>query len=169
MSSGIIFIVGLMGSGKTSVGKLLSKKIRKKFFDTDQEIVRQENLNIGKIFERYGENHFRELEYKTLLRLKDNIESIISTGGGIILKKENIDIMLGNGVIIFLDIDIETQIMRIKNKKNRPLLKSNNLRNELLIMKNYRDKIYKSIASYTINVSKKTNNEIINKIRIFLK
>ena len=106
MNSKIIFIVGLMGSGKTSIGKLLSKKMEKKFFDTDKEIIGQENLTIGQIFKKFGEKYFRELEYKTLSRLKDNIGCIISTGGGIVLKKENIDIMVGSGTIIFLDINI---------------------------------------------------------------
>ena len=84
MSSKIIFIVGLMGSGKTSVGKILAKKIGRQFFDTDQEIIRNENLNISQIFDKHGENYFRELEYKVLTKLKNNSESIISTGGGIV-------------------------------------------------------------------------------------
>jgi shikimate kinase len=169
MNSKIIFIVGLMGSGKTSIGKLLSKKMEKKFFDTDKEIIGQENLTIGQIFKKFGEKYFRELEYKTLSRLKDNIGCIISTGGGIVLKKENIDIMVGSGTIIFLDINVEEQINRIKNKKNRPLLNDQNLENDLLVMKNSRDPIYKSVADYTINVSKKTKNEIVSGIEVYLK
>ncbi|MEC9205775.1 MAG: shikimate kinase [Pseudomonadota bacterium] len=168
MNSNIIFIIGLMGSGKTSIGKALSKKINRKFFDTDQEIIRNENSNIGQIFNRYGENYFRELEYKTLLKLKDNNNSIISTGGGIVLKKENIDIMKNNGIIIFLNIDVKEQIMRIKNKKNRPLLDSKDPEKDLLNMKDSRDKVYNSIANLKIDVSSDTKNGIVNRIKVYL-
>ena len=168
MSSKIIFIVGLMGSGKTSVGKILAKKIGRQFFDTDQEIIRNENLNISQIFDKHGENYFRELEYKVLTKLKNNTESIISTGGGIVLKKENIDIMTDNGIIIFLNIDVKTQITRIKNKKNRPLLDSNNLKDDLKNMKNCRDKIYESIADYIVDVSETTKYKVIESIQMYL-
>ena len=168
MSSNIIFIVGLMGSGKTSVGKVLSKKIQRPFFDIDQEIIKRENLNISQIFDKYGENYFRELEYKTLSKLKDNINCIISTGGGIVLKKENINIMTKNGTIVFLDIDVETQMSRIKNKKNRPLLNSENLKDDLKKMKDDRDKVYKSIANYVIDVSKETKYKVIDRIQVYL-
>ena len=168
MSSNIIFIVGLMGSGKTSVGKVLSKKIQRPFFDIDKEIIKRENLNISQIFDKYGENYFRELEYKTLSKLKDNINSIISTGGGIVLQKENIDIMTENGTIVFLDIDVETQMSRIKNKKNRPLLNSANLKDDLKKMKDDRDKIYKSISNYVIDVSNETKYKVIDKIQMYL-
>tara|TARA_B100001123_G_scaffold90344_1_gene103858 strand:- start:9106 stop:9630 length:525 start_codon:yes stop_codon:yes gene_type:complete len=168
MSSKIIFIVGLMGSGKTSVGKILAKKIGRQFFDTDQEIIRNENLNISQIFDKHGENYFRELEYKVLTKLKNNTESIISTGGGIVLKKENIDIMTDNGIIVFLNIDVKTQITRIKNKKNRPLLDSNNLKDDLKNMKNGRDKIYESIADYIVDVSETTKYKVIESIQMYL-
>ena len=168
MSSKIIFIVGLMGSGKTSVGKILAKKIGRQFFDTDQEIIRNENLNISQIFDKHGENYFRELEYKVLTKLKNNTESIISTGGGIVLKKENIDIMTDNGIIIFLNIDVKTQITRIKNKKNRPLFDSNNLKDDLKNMKNGRDKIYESIADYIVDVSETTKYKVIESIQMYL-
>ena len=168
MSSKIIFIVGLMGSGKTSVGKILAKKIGRQYFDTDQEIIRNENLNISQIFDKHGENYFRELEYKVLTKLKNNTESIISTGGGIVLKKENIDIMTDNGIIVFLNIDVKTQITRIKNKKNRPLLDSNNLKDDLKNMKNGRDKIYESIADYIVDVSETTKYKVIESIQMYL-
>ena len=168
MSSKIIFFVGLMGSGKTSVGKILAKKIGRQFFDTDQEIIRNENLNISQIFDKHGENYFRELEYKVLTKLKNNTESIISTGGGIVLKKENIDIMTDNGIIVFLNIDVKTQITRIKNKKNRPLLDSNNLKDDLKNMKNGRDKIYESIADYIVDVSETTKYKVIESIQMYL-
>ncbi|MEC7832829.1 MAG: shikimate kinase, partial [Pseudomonadota bacterium] len=110
MNSNIIFIVGLMGSGKTSVGKILAKKVGRNFYDTDQEIIKNEKLDISQIFNKYGEDYFRELEHTILKKIISNQGAIVSTGGGIVLKKENVDIMKDNGIIIFLNIDVETQI-----------------------------------------------------------
>ena len=168
MNSNIIFIVGLMGSGKTSVGKILAKKVGRNFFDTDQEIIKNEKLDISQIFNKYGEDYFRELEHAILKRIISNEGSIVSTGGGIVLKKENIDIMKDNGIIIFLNIDVETQIARIKNKKNRPLLKNSNLEDDLKNMKNDRDKVYESISNLKIDVSGVTKYKVIDDIQIYL-
>ena len=168
MNSNIIFIVGLMGSGKTSVGKILAKKVDRNFFDTDQEIIKNEKLDISQIFNKYGEDYFRELEHAILKKIISNEGSIVSTGGGIVLKKENIDIMKDNGIIIFLNIDVETQIARIKNKKNRPLLKNSNLEDDLKNMKNDRDKIYESISNFKIDVSRITKYKAIDDIQLYL-
>ncbi len=168
MNSNIIFIVGLMGSGKTSVGKILAKKVGRNFFDTDQEIIKNEKLDISQIFNKYGEDYFRELEHTILKKIISNQGAIVSTGGGIVLKKENVDIMKDNGIIIFLNIDVETQIARIKNKKNRPLLKNRNLKGDLKNMKNDRDKIYESISNLKIDVSGVTKYKVIDDIQIYL-
>ncbi len=168
MNSNIIFIVGLMGSGKTSVGKILAKKVGRNFFDTDQEIIKNEKLDISQIFNKYGEDYFRELEHTILKKIISNEGSIVSTGGGIVLKKENIDIMKDNGIIIFLNIDVETQIARIKNKKNRPLLKNSNLEDDLKNMKNDRDKIYESISNFKVDVSRITKYKAIDDIQLYL-
>ena len=168
MNSNIIFIVGLMGSGKTSVGKILAKKVGRNFYDTDQEIIKNEKLDISQIFNKYGEDYFRELEHTILKKIISNQGAIVSTGGGIVLKKENVDIMKDNGIIIFLNIDVETQIARIKNKKNRPLLKNRNLKGDLKNMKNDRDKIYESISNFKIDVSRITKYKAIDDIQLYL-
>ncbi len=168
MNSNIIFIVGLMGSGKTSVGKILAKKVGRNFYDTDQEIIKNEKLDISQIFNKYGEDYFRELEHTILKKIISNQGAIVSTGGGIVLKKENVDIMKDNGIIIFLNIDVETQIARIKNKKNRPLLKNSNLKSDLKNMKNDRDKVYESISNLKIDVSGVTKYKVIDDIQIYL-
>ena len=168
-NSNIIFLIGLMGSGKTSIGKLLAKETAREFVDTDHEIIKEKNLTIDNIFKKFGENYFRDIEHNTLLKLIKNKNSIISTGGGIILKKENVDIMINSGKIIFLDIDIKTQILRIKNKKNRPLLDNDHMEEDLKKMKESRDRIYNSIANYIVNVSSKTKIEILTELKNKLK
>ena len=102
MLSNNIYIVGLMGSGKTSIGKLLSKTLDSEHVDIDQEIVKKTNLTISEIFKNHGENHFRELESIMLNNVSKRRNLIVSTGGGVILSSENISTMQNTGSIIHL-------------------------------------------------------------------
>lgn len=163
-----IFIVGLMGSGKTSIGKLLAKRTGRLFIDIDNEIIKESDMTITEIFNKFGENHFRDLEHKILSKVKSIENHVISTGGGIILKLENIKIMKNSGTIIFLDIDVETQLSRVKNKKNRPLLNSNNMVENLVNIKKERDYIYKNISDYIISISEKNKSEIVGEIQNYI-
>ena len=160
-----IFIIGSMGSGKTSIGKILAKNNHLSFLDTDHEIIRSCGYSIPDIFEKFGEEHFRNLETEQLRKM-DAIENhVISTGGGIILKDDNKKLMKGLGLIIFLDINISSQIDRVKNRKNRPLLNDKNLKDNLLSLKKTRDPIYKKISNYIIDVSGKERDKVINEIQ----
>jgi shikimate kinase len=160
-----IFIIGSMGSGKTSIGKILAKNNHLSFLDTDHEIIRSCGYSIPDIFEKFGEEHFRNLETEQLRKM-DAIENhIISTGGGIVLKDDNKKLMKSLGLIIFLDINISSQMDRVKNRKNRPLLNDKNLKDNLLSLKKIRDPIYKKISNYIIDVSGKERDQIINEIQ----
>ena len=160
-----IFIIGSMGSGKTSIGKILAKNNHLSFLDTDHEIIRSCGYSIPDIFEKFGEEHFRNLETEQLRKM-DAIENhVISTGGGIILKDDNKKLMKSLGLIIFLDINISSQMDRVKNRKNRPLLNDKNLKDNLLSLKKIRDPIYKKISNYIIDVSGKERNQVINEIQ----
>jgi|ETNmetMinimDraft_32_1059908.scaffolds.fasta_scaffold32325_2 shikimate kinase len=159
-----IFLIGLMGSGKTSIGKVLAKNLKKSFLDIDNEIINKMNLTISEIFEKYGEIKFREMESEILHSLTIDKNAVISTGGGIILNKKNISKMKGVGVIVHLDIDIKTQIFRVKNTKNRPLLDGKDLQDKLKKMKIERDKIYKEISDITIITTKKSKSNILTEI-----
>ena len=159
-----IFIVGAMGSGKSTIGKLLAKKMNKEFMDTDHEIEKISNYDISTIFQKYGEEIFREKETEVLINLNGIKNHIIATGGGIILKKININIMKEMGLIVFLDINLKAQYKRVKYRKHRPLLKNSNLEEKLKILKNERDTIYNNISNYIIDVSDKDKNTIVEEI-----
>ncbi len=154
-----------MGSGKTSIGKILAKKNHLSFLDTDHEIIRSSGYSIPDIFEKFGEEYFRELETKQLKEMYGMKNHVISTGGGIILKKQNIELIKDLGIVIFLDISINSQINRVKNRKNRPLINDNNLKDNLLSLKKIRDPIYKKISNYIIDVSEKERNQIVTEIQ----
>ena len=165
MDSKNIFIVGAMGSGKSSVGRLFAQRCQKEFLDTDHEIENDSKLDIATIFEKYGEEEFRKKETKLLEDLSGVENHIVATGGGIILKKENVDIMKKMGMIVFLDIDLKTQIKRVKYRKHRPLLKNTDLENRLKILKSERDPIYNTIADYIIDVSRKDKKTVVEEIK----
>ena len=160
-----IFIVGSMGSGKTSIGKMLAKNNNLSFLDTDHEIIRSCGYSIPDIFEKFGEEHFRGLETEQLRKMNAIENHVISTGGGIILRDDNERLMKDLGIIIFLDININSQIDRVKNRKNRPLLNNKSLEDNLLSLKKIRDPIYKKISNYIIDVSGKEKGQIINEIQ----
>ena len=160
-----IFIVGSMGSGKTSIGKMLAKNNNLSFLDTDHEIIRSCGYSIPDIFKEFGEEHFRGLETEQLRKMNAIENHVISTGGGIVLRNDNEKLMKDLGIIIFLDININSQIDRVKNRKNRPLLNNKNLKDNLLSLKKIRDPIYKKISNYIIDVSGKEKGQIINEIQ----
>ena len=164
MDSKNIFIIGAMGSGKSSIGKLLAKQMKKKFVDTDYLIEKSTNYDISTIFQKYGEEIFREKETEALINLNGIENHIIATGGGIILKKTNVNIMKEMGLIVFLDINLKAQFKRVKYRKHRPLLKNSNLEEKLKILKNERDTIYNNISDYIIDVSDKDKNTIVEEI-----
>ena len=160
-----IFIVGSMGSGKTSIGKMLAKNNNLSFLDTDHEIIRSCGYSIPDIFEEFGEEHFRGLETEQLRKMNAMENHVVSTGGGIILRDDNQKLMKDLGIIIFLDININSQIDRVKNRKNRPLLNNKSLKDNLLSLKKIRDPIYKNISNYIIDVSGKERDQVINEIQ----
>ena len=160
-----IFIIGSMGSGKTSIGKMLAQKNCLSFLDTDHEIIRSCGYSIPDIFEKFGEEHFRDLETEQLRKMNTIENHVISTGGGIILRDDNKKLMKDLGIIIFLDINIDSQVDRVKNRKNRPLLNNKNLKDNLLSLKKIRDPIYKKISNYIIDVSGKERDQVINEIQ----
>ena len=157
-----LVFLGMMGSGKTTLGKIVSKKLNKEFIDIDQAIELQEGMIISEIFEKKGEPFFRVLEEKiSLLNLKKK-NSVISLGGGGFLNKKIQKEILKNHISIWLKWDSKNLINRIKNSQKRPLaikLSDNDLNN--LIKE--RSKIY-SKAKYQIKCDRLTKSELTERI-----
>ena len=117
-----IVLIGMPGCGKSTIGYRMSQKINYSFFDADKYLEEKENRIISNIFSKEGEEYFRKLETKYLKDLSKKEQIIISTGGGAVKKKENINILKQNGIIIFLDRTIED--ISKENHENRPLLQN---------------------------------------------
>lgn len=118
-----IILIGFMGSGKTSVGKILADSIGFDFIDTDETILKRENSSsIKQIFDTKGENYFREQERGIVKEIAIKKDSVIATGGGVIKDKENMDALRLNGVVVFMKCSPEVILKRIGNKTDRPII-----------------------------------------------
>ncbi|ACN98971.1 shikimate kinase [Sulfurihydrogenibium azorense Az-Fu1] len=161
-----IYLVGFMGSGKSTVGKLLADKTSRDFVDVDKLIEEREKMKIKDIFEKKGELYFRELEKKYLQELLNTQNLVVSTGGGLGADAENMNQMKKNGIVIWLDLNLNTILERIKNDENRPLL--NQPLDKIKKLFDERKKVY-GLATYRINAENKTPfqivEEILNKIK----
>ncbi len=158
----LIILTGLMGSGKTSVGKKLSSKLHYNFIDLDALIEKKLQKSIADIFNIYGEKYFRKIEFFILSQILPLIthNTILSLGGGAFTSEKNCNICLQYGYVIWLNTNIEIIYKRLINNKNnaRPLLK-NNIKSTLFYLLKKRIAYYQK-ANYTINI----NNENINVI-----
>tara|TARA_S200000501_G_C20829664_1_gene746616 strand:+ start:36 stop:548 length:513 start_codon:yes stop_codon:yes gene_type:complete len=157
-----LVFLGMMGSGKTTLGKIVSKKLNKNFVDIDHEIEIKEGMKISEIFQKKGEVFFRKLEEKISLQNLKKTNSVISLGGGAFINKKIQYEILKNHISIWLRWDNKNLISRIKNSQKRPIaVKLNDYDLDELIQK--RSKIY-SKAKFQIKCDKLTKIEITKKI-----
>jgi len=164
-----IIIVGMMGVGKSVIGKILAKSLDRDFYDIDENIEKKYNMKISEIFEDYGEKKFRDIEYKEIKSIQKNCNAIIATGGGAFTNKRNISILNKTGLTLWLDTNPLIIIERLKkNANNRPLLKKVNIEtyiNNLLIKRNP----FYAKANLTIASSNISKNGMKNKILLAIK
>jgi len=119
-----VVLVGLMGVGKSTVGRRLAEMIRTDFVDADDAIERAAQLSIGEIFERFGEAHFRDGERRVIARLIEERRGVIATGGGAFMNDQTRALILDKTVAVWIDCDIDTLVERTGRRKTRPLLKN---------------------------------------------
>lgn len=157
-----IYLIGFMGAGKTTIGKALAKKIGYAVIDTDEQIVEEMHMTINEIFQKYGESQFRQLETNMLKRLPTT-RTIVTTGGGMILREENRRILRKQGKVIFLYCHLDEIIRRLKDDTTRPLLKASNHASLASLYKE-RLPIYQEVAHLTIDTTNKLESEIVDEI-----
>lgn len=117
-----IVLVGMMGVGKSTVGRRLAARLGMPFVDADDEIVQAAGMTIPEIFERFGEAHFRDGERRVIARLMDGSAKVIATGGGAFMQEETRRVILDSAVAIWLDADIDVLVDRVSRRADRPLL-----------------------------------------------
>lgn len=155
-----IYLVGFMGSGKTTVGQALAELTHQPLIDLDQMIEQQAAMPIRTIFKTYGEAHFRQLEHDALLQTNE-YDGIVSTGGGIVERADNREWLIGKQVI-FLETSWSTIVDRLKHDKTRPLWQQGLVEKERLF--NRRQPLYKKVSQYVIDTRQKAPTDIAEKI-----
>jgi shikimate kinase len=166
--AGNIFFVGLMGAGKTTVGRLLAKHLNKTFYDTDHEIEKRTGVNIPLIFELEGEAGFRKREMAIVEELSHKQNIVLATGGGAILMQENRENLKKNGTVIYLRANVHELWQRTRNDKNRPLLQTKNSKEKLEQLFAERDPHYSDVAAMTVDTGGQPVNAIVHHIEQLL-
>lgn len=159
-----ILLIGFMGTGKTTISKCLSKLLQMQEVDTDQLVVKKEGFSIPELFEKYGEPYFREAETSVLKELEMDKGLIVSCGGGIVLKEENLASMRKQGKIVLLTATPETILDRVKEDTNRPILQGNMNVEFIESLLNKRKERYLEAADLIISTDGRSIEEICQEI-----
>lgn len=161
-----VILIGYMGAGKTTVGRLLAKEQGLAFLDTDDMIEKQEGRTISDIFAEEGEESFRNMETALLGRLIEEqlSDAVLSVGGGLPVRQENRELLKELGTVIYLTASKETIIKRVSDSENRPLLKGENLSEKVERMLAVRGPVYVETADIVIDTNQKTAQELVSEI-----
>lgn len=164
-----IYFIGLMGAGKTTIGKLLAKHLGKTFYDTDHEIEKRTGVKIPVIFELEGEAGFRKREKAVIQDLTMLNNVVIATGGGAVLADENRRLLQENGTVIYLRGTVNDLWQRTRNDKHRPLLQNVDIRAKLEQLYAERNPLYMQTATMVVDTGNQPVASILNKIEKSLK
>lgn len=159
-----IMLIGFMGTGKSTIANVLKEKLQVTQIEMDTLIAQEAGMSIPDIFATYGEAHFRDLETKMLEKFKEEKPVVVSCGGGVVLRDENIDIMKGQGKIVLLTATPETIYQRVKDSTDRPVLNGNMNVEYISSLMEKRRARYEMAADITIATDGKTTEEICEEI-----
>tara|TARA_B100001175_G_scaffold316391_1_gene330216 strand:+ start:7580 stop:8083 length:504 start_codon:yes stop_codon:yes gene_type:complete len=159
-----IFIVGPMGSGKSTVGKIISDEMFLNFFDTDEEIESRTGASIDWIFDLEGEEGFRGRESDILDEMVKKNSIVLSTGGGIILSDDNRELLSSRGTVFYLSTPISVQVERTAKDKDRPLLKNGDAEEILTKLHKERKAFYEEVSDHIVETENKSSKEVAAEI-----
>ena len=155
-----IVLIGMMGAGKSSVGRCLERRTGLTLLDTDEIVSSKFGMSIPEIFAKHGETKFREAEAKAVRAMAIPKKTIIVTGGGIVLQQENVELLRRMGVIVWLDGNEDTLFARASRRRNRPLLQTKNPRRTFSQIFDARRSLYADIADVRVDTSVLTDEEV---------
>jgi len=159
-----IYLVGLMGAGKTTIGRQLAKALSVPFYDSDKAIEERTGVDIPTIFEFEGEEGFRDREQKMIEQLTQIEGIVLATGGGAILRDENRRLLKENGFIVYLQCSVERILERTRRDTQRPLLKTDNPKDRIETLFIQREPLYLSCADFKIDTGIMQSKEVVNHI-----
>lgn len=161
-----IVLIGFMGCGKSTIGVKLSYFLRRPLIDTDKQIERKAGCSITEIFAKQGEECFRKMETQYLEKMvREKGSFILSTGGGLPMREENVALLKKIGKVVLLRVDADTVYERLKNDTTRPLLQGDNPRAKIEELLAYREPVYEACADVIVDVAGKSFREILDEIR----
>jgi len=159
-----IFLVGLMGAGKTTVGRALAKKLNKRFVDSDHEIEARSGVSIPVIFEIEGEASFRQREAEAIRSLTGEQGIVLATGGGAVLRPENRELLKARGTVIYLRASVSHILQRTGKDKNRPLLQTADPAHRLEELSREREPLYREVADIVIDTGRPNISTLVQVI-----
>jgi len=164
MKAGNIFLVGLMGAGKTTVGKLLAKHLGKTFYDSDHEIERRTGVNIPLIFDIEGEAGFRSRERAMIEELACIQDIVLATGGGAVLSPQNRETLHSHGTVVYLRASVDDLWLRTRHDRGRPLLQTADPQARLAELFQQRDPLYREVAHITVDTSRQSVQNLVHQL-----
>ncbi len=171
--SGNLILVGMMGSGKTTMGRALARQSGKSFVDSDEEIQRRTGVTIPHIFDIEGENGFRQRESAVIRDLAERDDTVLATGGGAILAKQNRELLRHNGIVIYLKASVHDLWQRTRHDRSRPLLQTGDPYAKLTELFQQRDPLYREVADIVIQSGKQSAQalmlQVVDEIEAFRK
>ena len=159
-----IYLVGLMGAGKTTIGRQLAKALAVPFYDSDKAIEERTGVDIPTIFEFEGEEGFRDREQKMIQQLTMMNGIVLATGGGAILREENRQLLKANGFIVYLQSSFERTLERTRRDTQRPLLRTDNPRERIESLFIQREPLYLACADFKVNTGILSSKEVVERI-----
>jgi shikimate kinase len=164
MGQGNIFLVGMMGSGKTTLGRALAQRLRLPFADTDKVLVERTGVPVTTIFEIEGEAGFRRRESAVLAELAEGHDQVVATGGGAVLSAENRSVMRAAGTVIYLRARVEHLWERTRHDTSRPLLANADPRGTLEEILRVRDPLYREAAHIVVDTATQSANTLVSRV-----
>ncbi|HVW52548.1 MAG TPA: shikimate kinase [Trinickia sp.] len=159
-----IFFVGLMGAGKTTVGRAVARRLGRPFFDSDHEIEARTGARIPVIFELEGEAGFRERESQVIAELTAREAIVLATGGGAVLRPENRALLHERGLVVYLRANPHDLWLRTRKDKNRPLLQTEDPKAKLEALYSERDPLYRECAHFIVETGRPSVNGLVNMV-----
>ncbi len=166
--TGNIYLVGLMGAGKTSVGKLLAKRLSRQFHDSDHEIEARTGVRIPVIFEIEGEAGFRQRESAVIDELTQAEDIVLATGGGAVLDPRNRELLHSRGTVVYLRASVDELYNRTRRDRNRPLLQTADPRGRLAELMKVRDPLYREVAHVVVDTGSQSLRTLIGRLEAAL-
>ena len=159
-----IVLIGPMGVGKTTIGRMLAKQLDFDFIDTDQRLEKITGASISWIFDIEGEAGFRKRETATLKEMVALNSIVLATGGGIVIEEENRELLASRGTVFYLHTPLNTQVERTAKDKDRPLLKDQDPEKVLADLQKSRQSLYEDVSDHIINTENKSGSMVANEI-----